>query len=344
VTNGKWHLCRVGVPHPASWRTGYFTAPVSPAFRFTRKRFASLGSSGRRETEPAAHERRHQGVTVSVLAVFRGLGGLDLAAPVSPAHRFTSKRVTASLGSSTRVKPEPLDEGRLNFREKGIAATAVISEIINRGELDRSMEPPFPPLPWGGECPKVVTFLPTEITAYASDEVITRLLPENAGVTHPLCGPIFYEGQSEMASKLLGMYCSRSSSNWKLLVTQTPRSGDEQLIMSSGARHSALINASMGIDNALRESIKVGPAGRYQEIKVDRDGRTRREGTSIFLFHLQLKNDGLGTAPLVRDSLQLIAKAGNNLLPTDPLVVQQWPKPSYTRAHWHWRGVGSFGL
>ena len=325
VTNGKWHLCLVGVSHPTSWRPGYLTAPVSPAFRFTRKRFASLGSSGQRETEPIEHEGRHHGVTVSVPAVFRGLGGIDLAAPASTAHRFTSKRVTASLGSSTRFKPEPLDDGRLNFRAKGSAATAVISETLNRGELDWSMEPPFPPLPLGGESPNVAIFLPTDITAYAPAEVITRLLPENAVVTHPLCGPIFYDGQSAMASKLLGMYCSRSSSNWKLLVTQRQRSVDDQLIMSSGARHSALINASMGIDNALGESIKVGPAGRYQEIKVDRDGRTRREGTSIFLFHLQLKNDGLGTAPLVRDSLQLITRAGNMLLPTDPLVIQQWP-------------------
>ena len=71
-----------------------------------------------------------------------------------------------------------------------------MSEIMNRGEPDRSMEPPFPPLPWGGECPNVVTFLPTEIKAYAPDEEITRLLPENAGVTYPLCGLIFYEGQS----------------------------------------------------------------------------------------------------------------------------------------------------
>jgi hypothetical protein len=34
----------------------------------------------------------------------------------------------------------------------------------------------------------------------------------------------------------------------------------------------------MGIDNALGESIKVGPAGRYQEIKVDRDGRALSAG------------------------------------------------------------------
>jgi hypothetical protein len=214
-------------------------APVSTAYRFTRKRSASLGSSERRETEPAANGW-HRDVTVFVRAVCCGFGGLISAAPVSPAHRFTRKRVTVSLGPSKRGEPEPL------WRQR--------------------------------------------------------------------------------TSKLLGMYCSRSSSNWKLLVTQIPRSGDDQLIMSSGARHSALINASMGIDNTLGESIKVGPAGRYQEIKVDRDGRTRREGTSIFLFHLQLKNDGLGTAPLVRDSLQLIAKAGNKLLPTDPLVIQQWPR------------------
>jgi hypothetical protein len=172
----------------------------------------------------------------------------------------------------------------------------------------------------------VVTFSSTEITAYASDAVITRLLPENAGVTHPLCGPIFYSGQSEMASKLLSMYCARSSSNWKLLVTQFPRSGGDPLIMSSGARHAALINATMGIDTALGVPIKVGPAGRYQEFKVDRDGRTCREGTSIFLFHLQLKHEGLGSAPLVRDSLQLISREGNQLLPTDPLVIQQWSR------------------
>jgi hypothetical protein len=180
--------------------------------------------------------------------------------------------------------------------------------------------------PWGGVCPNVVSFVPTELTAYARDEVITRLLPEGAGVTHPLCGPIFYSGQSTMAPQLLHMYCQRSSSNFKLLVTQAPRSGDDQLIISMGARHSAIISASMGIDNALGESTKVGPAGRYQEFKVDRNGRTCREGTSIFLFHLQLKHEGLGTAPLIQESLQLISKAGNQLLPTDSLVIQQWQR------------------
>ena len=187
------------------------------------------------------------------------------------------------------------------------------------------MDPPFPPLPWGGVCSNVVTFLPSEIKAYDRDGLTTRLLPEGADVTHPLCGPIFYAGQSAMASQLLRMYCKRSASEWKLLVTPSPRSSEAPLIMSQGARHSAIINASMGIDDALGGPIKVGPAGRYQEFKVDRDGRTRKEGTSIFLFHLQLKNDGLGAAPLVKESLELISKAGNKLLPTDPLVIQQWP-------------------
>ncbi len=100
--------------------------------------------------------------------------------------------------------------------------------------------------------------------------------------------------------------------------------------MTAGARHPALIDASMGIDNAQGESIKAGPAGRYQEFKVDKDGRTRNAGVSIFVFNLQLKNDGLGTSPLVQDSesLELISTAGNKLLPTgtDPLLIQQWPK------------------
>ncbi len=211
-------------------------APVSTAYRFTRKRSASLGSSERREPEPAAIGW-HRDVSVIFRAVSCGIGGLISAAPVSPAHRFTRKRVTVSLGPSKRGEPEPPDNGRPIIWVKGAASTAVSSDTPNRRGSGQRMEPPFPPLPWGGVCPNVVTFLNTEITAYARNEMITRLVPAGTEVTHPLCGPIFYSGQSSMAPQLLHMYSRRSTSARTVLVDENPRNGEDQPIMTAGARN-----------------------------------------------------------------------------------------------------------
>ena len=209
-------------------------APVSTAYRFTRKRSASLGSSERREPEPAAIGW-HRDVSVIFRAVSCGIGGLISAAPVSPAHRFTRKRVTVSLGPSKRGEPEPPDNGRPIIWVKGTASTAVSSDTPNRRGSGQRTEPPFPPLPWGGVCPNVVTFLNTEITAYARNEMITRLVPTGTEVTHPLCGPIFYSGQSSMAPQLLHMYSRRSTSARTVLVDENPRNGEDQPIMTAGA-------------------------------------------------------------------------------------------------------------
>jgi hypothetical protein len=211
-------------------------APVSTAYRFTRKRSASLGSSERRETEPAANGW-HRDVSVIFRAVSCGIGGLISAAPVSPAHRFTRKRVTVSLGPSKRGEPEPPDNGRPIIWVKGTASTAVSSDTPNRRGSGQRMEPPVPPLPWGGVCPNVVNFLSTEITAYARNEMITRLVPAGTAVTHPLCGPIFFSGQSSMAPQLLHMYSRRSTSARTVLVDENPRNGEDQPIMTAGARN-----------------------------------------------------------------------------------------------------------
>jgi len=211
-------------------------APVSSAYRFTRKRSASLGSSERRETEPAANGW-HRDVSVIFRAVSCGIGGLISAAPVSPAHRFTRKRVTVSLGPSKRGEPEPPDNGRPIIWVKGTASTAVSSDTPNRSGSGQRMELPVPPLPWGGVCPNVVTFLNTEITAYARNEMITRLVPAGTEVTYPLCGPIFYSGQSSMAPQLLHMYSRRSTSARTVLVDENPRNREDQPIMTAGARN-----------------------------------------------------------------------------------------------------------
>jgi len=114
------------------------------------------------------------------------------------------------------------------------------------------MEPPFPPLPWGGECPNVVTFLPTEITAYAPDEVITRLLPENTSVSHPLCGPIFYEGQSGMASLTLLLDKTLVG---PLYSTLRPAVQKSQQALSAGLLHTPI---SLRLRTAISRSFESG--------------------------------------------------------------------------------------
>ena len=105
----------------ASGVGGYvLEAPVSSAYRFASERIVvSLGSSEWHESEPRADGHRHLCVSGIVEAAIRR-DGRCFVAPVSSAHRFTSERIVASLGSSEWHESEPATNGRRLFCVTGI--------------------------------------------------------------------------------------------------------------------------------------------------------------------------------------------------------------------------------
>ena len=190
------------------------------------------------------------------------------------------------------------------------------------------MEPPFPPVPGVSDplFPGVVTFTSKDLGSQVQSDVsINRLFAEGATDCVPLYGPFCYLGTSKLAAQMLFMLSRRSSAPWRLLVSLTPRPGEEEPFLPAGVRQSRILSAAQGIDDASGLSLKAGPTGRYQEFKVDQHGRTSAAGQTVYCFNLQLKLQNIMSAPLIQESLKLVSTVGNSLQPTDPLLIQQWP-------------------
>ena len=206
---------------------------------------------------------------------------------------------------------------------------ALITLNLSSGlAIERGMEPPFPPLPGvhNDRFPGIVTFTREEVGTQAQlDPSIQRLFMDGAPRSIPLWGPFCYMGTSPLAEQMLFMLSRRSSIPCRLLVSLPADAGKGVSSIPSAVRQSRILGAAKDIDDASGLSLKVGPTGRYQEFQVDQHGRPAASGSTLYSFTLQLRRQDVLSSQLVQDSLKLVTTTGKSLLPTDPLIVHQWP-------------------